>query len=183
MTAGITSNLFWTLPNGLEELLPSQYLYGINDPETGRTCGCPSCDQGLCVSGVCSCNLEWSGSNCSSPTCFQAECLATDDCFQAEAGVAVRECGGNGRCDDTGTCVCNAGSGKSGASDCLYGGCEPASNPCFGQGSCVGGACVCDPGYDGVFCEDELCIASFGTLPGVSRGLGVDQLSLTHSHR
>ena len=85
----------------------------------------------MCVRGVCSCELDWSGVDCSEPR----RCL--------------NDCHGNGLCK-YGRCYC--GPGYDGPDCSIPLGCVDDGH-CSGHGICSQGRCFCDPGYFGKNCS------------------------------
>merc|ERR1711871_1732594 len=68
----------------------------------------------------------------------------------------VSSCGGRGKCDGNGLCICSKG--FTGV-DCSTRYCGPDSN-CNGHGSCVNEVCECDEGFAGAYCTRRTCPTS-----------------------
>lgn len=98
---------------------------------------CVECSQhGRCVAGRCQCFPGWGFDDCSAAMC-ENNCTST---LEVTRGVCIPDF-------PTHTCVCRQGwAGRiCNISLCL--------NSCSGRGTCVDGACLCQPNYHGQDCS------------------------------
>ena len=96
---------------------------------------------GVCVGiDVCRCDLGWTSSSCSQPSC-----------------EIINWCSGHGRCIAHDVCLCESGWTDNSCSipDCSN------QNDCSNHGDCLHpGTCSCHPGYEGADCSGNTkCIA------------------------
>lgn len=96
-------------------------------PETITTCVDCNCNgHGTCQSnGVCSCNVGFTGSNCSiCDTGYEGDnCdICTPGKYYLQSGACVPcDCSGNGYCDASGVCQCNIGYTNANCDSCATG--------------------------------------------------------------
>lgn len=103
---------------------------------------CPDCgEHGDCINGDCVCEYGWSG-----PLC--------DHCNPDEEVCDVCNCGPNGKCIDpvSGKCECKLGWALPNCTSCdnnyyLENDQCLICPDCGEHGNCIGGECVCDPGW------------------------------------
>ena len=115
--------------------------------------------RGTFLSGSCTCNSGFVGSDCQyycdpTTTCSgHGTCSHWGTCQCDSNYVGHRcdsqchantTCSGHGTCTSIGTCICDP---------CYHG--DDCSKTCNGQGQCVGGECQCDDCHLGRFCESE----------------------------
>lgn len=90
--------------------------------------------RGACVLGLCVCEADAGGADCSQLTCPGG-------------------CSGHGSCNShTGKCECDAG--YEGTPNCAHKACEA---DCHHSGVCAGGKCICFGGFTGRLCERRSC--------------------------
>ena len=128
--------------NYVDTILQVRYIHGghclrcLSVNSLTATCykqeNCSS--HGICVDlDVCRCDLGWTSSNCSRPSC-----------------EILNWCSGHGQCIALDVCLCESGwtDNSSSTPDCS------AQNDCSNHGDCLQpGTCSCHPGYDGTNCS------------------------------
>ncbi|XP_049882973.1 protein shifted-like isoform X3 [Pectinophora gossypiella] len=131
-----------------------------------RTALCyPACmNGGNCTApGVCSCPPGYQGRNCEGGICSQkclngGKCIQKDTCecpkgyygLRCEFSKCVIPCLNGGRCKGVNKCRCPAGLG---GNHCEVGRRGADCPRACRHGTCVGGVCVCEPGWRGRACH------------------------------
>ena len=125
-----------------------------------------TCDS---TSGLCKCDTNYSGADCSTftppqktcPPCLNSgtcnpntgECICTD--FFSGSNCSCPKCFNGGTCNEnTGKCICINGYTGDTCSN------APCPGNCSGHGSCLNGTCTCNIGYGGLDCA-TICPAGF----------------------
>jgi len=123
--------------------LASQKLFIISDSQVASVDFTSVClndcsGAGTCVYGVCQCDAQYNGLDCSQKACLQS----SNNCSSAL---------GQGECNN-GVCICHKDQGWAGEN------CDEriCSNNCQGQGTCSGAPdfiCNCNMGFNGTDCS------------------------------
>ena len=132
---------------------------GYTEPNcTARFCELSSCNgRGSCAanSGLCTCNANYTGSNCETPVC--------------SGGCGI------GLCTSPEVCTCPLTAIGEKCSDCATGwygaACNKACPACGARGTCNGGisgtgTCSCKEGWSGSLCTTEIHGRIYGTQLG-----------------
>ena len=124
---------------------------------TGNFCQFQICDNGgEYINGKCKCAVGWGGEFCDERVCSGNGVIVGNVCvcnFPFSGPECGLECDGHGKLDlVTNKCICDQGyQGES----CWDESC--ASDPlksCSGHGACSLGACQCNDGWTGIYCQD-----------------------------
>lgn len=132
----------------------------------GGTCSPPNCNgNGVCLVGVCVCNVGFVGAGCEfcAPNYYNYPA-----CTFCQAATT---CSGNGTCSSFGSCICNTGITGVSCNQCApnhynYPVCTfcQAGTTCSGNGVCTGsGTCACNVGFVGAACDQ--CAPNYYNYP------------------
>jgi Leucine-rich repeat (LRR) protein len=178
----ITGNITW-LPAGMTHCDFAPTCIG-NCPDVISTypiCDCsyssscdtpcdPACQHGVCVGGVCACDLNYQGTACNHTIPCALPCVH-GSCW---LGSCVCNSGWYGLECNSSSCVCIHGSCATGSCVCTTGWTGPICNTtsttcpnnCSGHGTCntSTGVCTCDSGWSGNDCSQQQGIGSRSVL-------------------
>mmetsp|Transcript_22644 Transcript_22644/g.40936 ORF Transcript_22644/g.40936 Transcript_22644/m.40936 type:complete len:808 (+) Transcript_22644:85-2508(+) len=142
-----------------------------------RRCPKDCSKNGYCENGACHCYHGFQGDSCDkrvlmAPPAATANRMLdraplpdrtglgsiVDEARKIAPPSCPEDCNERGRCEVDGTCSCIANyTGLACENHC--------PNSCSGRGECSGGMCVCDFGYGGVDCSQQLCCNGHGACP------------------